>query len=278
MTTTTTARKPFDEAYGGSAPEAYERYFVPAISGPLAHDLIAEAALRAGERVLDVACGTGVVARLAAERVGAAGSVAALDLNASMLDVARTVPAPAAPPIRWYESTAESMPLPDGAFDVVLCQLGLQFFGDRAAALREMHRVAARGGRVLVNVPTPTEFFGVLDSAFARRIPGAAAFVRTVFSLNDPAEVERLFRGAGFREVAVRQYVKTLRMPAAKEFLWQYVQCTPLAAQLAEADHALLESLEREVVEGWRPWTKGGGMSHEQGIIVVTAHRSVVPL
>ena len=172
--TTTTARKPFYEAYGGTAPEAYERYFVPAIGGPLAHDLIAEAGLRAGERVLDVACGTGVVARLAAERVGAGGSVAALDLNAAMLDVARTVPAPDAPAIRWYESPAESMPLPDGAFDVVLCQLGLQFIENRAAALREMHRVTARGGRVLVSVPTPTEFWGVLDAASAHRVPGAA--------------------------------------------------------------------------------------------------------
>ena len=271
--TTTGARKPFYEAYGGSAPQSYERYFVPAIGGPLAHDLIAEAALRPGERVLDVACGTGVVSRLAAERVGASGSVAALDLNAAMLGVARTVPAPTAPPIRWYESTAESMPLPDGAFDVVLCQLGLQFIEDRPAALREIHRVAAKGGRALVSVPTPTEFFGVLDQAFVRHIPRAAEFVRAVFSLNDPAEVERLFRGAGFREVTIRQYTRTMQLPGPRDFLWQYVQCTPLAAQLAEADHALLESLERDVVEGWQPWVTGGGMTYEQGMIVGTARR-----
>ena len=273
MTTPTTVRKSFYESYGGSAPESYERYFVPAIGGPLAHDLIAEAAPRPGERVLDVACGTGVVSRLAAESVGVGGAVTALDLNASMLDVARTVPAPKAPPIRWFESTAESMPLPDGAFDLVLCQLGLQFIDDRGAALREMHRVAAKGGRVLVSVPTPTEFFGVLEAAFARRIPDAAAFVRAVFSLNDPAEVERLFRGAGFQEVAARQYTRTLQLPAPRDFLWQYVQCTPLAAQLAEAGHALLESLERDVVEGWLPWTAGTGMSYEQGMIVATARR-----
>jgi len=274
MTTTNTARKPFYEAYGGTAPESYEKFFVPAIGGPLAHDLIAEAALRFGERVLDVACGTGVVARLAAERVGATGSVAALDLNAAMLDVARKVSAPAAPSIRWYESPAESMPLPDGAFDVVLCQLGLQFIEDKAAALREMHRVVAKGGRVLVSVPTPTEFFGVLDEAFARRIPGAAEFVRAVFSLNDPAELEQLFRRAGFRDVAIRRYTKTLRLPSARDFLWQYVQCTPLAAQLADADHALLEALERDVVGGWRPWATGSGIKYEQGMIVVTARRT----
>ena len=273
-TTTAAARKPFYEVYGGSAPESYERYFVPTIGGPLAHDLVDEAALKPGERVLDVACGTGVVSRLAAERVGPSGSVAALDVNAAMLGVARTVPAPTAPPIRWYESTAESMPLPDGAFDVVLCQLGLQFIADRVAALREMHRVAANGARVLVTVPTPTEFFGVMDAAFARHIPAAAEFVRAVFSLNDPDEVERLFRGAGFRDVVVRRYTRTLQLPAPRDFLWQYVQCTPLAAQLADADHALLESLEREVVEGWRPWTTAGAMADDPGMIMATARHA----
>jgi hypothetical protein len=180
---TTTIRKPFYEAYGGSAPESYERYFVPAIGGPLAHDLVGDAALKPGERVL------------------------------------------------------------------------------------------AKGGRVLASVPTPTEFFGVLDAAFARRIPDAAAFVRAVFSLNDPAEVERLFRGAAFQGVVVRQYTRTMQLPAPRDFLWQYVQCTPLAAQLAEADHALLESLERDVVAGWQPWTTATGMRYDQGMIVATARR-----
>ena len=166
------------------------------------------------------------------------------------------------------------MPLADGVFDVVLCQLGLQFIEDKPAALREMHRVAATGGRVLVSVPTPTAFFGVMEEVFARRIPGASEFVRAVFSLNDPAEVERLFRGAGFGDVTVRHYTKTLRLPAPRDFLWQYVQCTPLAAQLAEADHTLLESLERDVVDGWQPWATGGGTSYEQGMIVATARRA----
>ena len=273
MTTANTAPQSFFATYGGSAPENYERYFVPAIGGPLAHDLVAEAAIRPGERVLDVACGTGVVARLATERVGVAGSVAALDINAAMLGVARTVSAAAAPPIRWYESTAESMPLPDGAFDVVLCQLGLQFVADKPAALREMHRVAAKDGRVLVNVPRPSAFFGVLDDATTRRIPGVVGFVHTVFSLNDPAEVERLFRGAGFRDVNVRRYAKTLRLPAPRDFLWQYLQSTPLAGQVAEAHHEVLAALEREVVEGWQPFMTNGGMAYEQEMIVAAARR-----
>ena len=274
MSTATTSRKPFYQTYGGPGPEAYERHFVPAIGGPLAIDLVAAAGLRPGERVLDVACGTGVVARLAAEQVGAGGSVAALDINAAMLGVARTVEAPAEPAIRWYESPAESMPLPHGAFDVVFCQLGLQFIADKVAALREMHRVAAKGGRVLVSVPAPSRFFGVLDDALTRRIPGAAEFVRMVFSLHDPAQIERFFRDAGFADVRVEPYMKQLRLPPPRDFLWEYVQSTPMAAQIAEADHVLLDALEREVVERWQPWVVDGGLSHEQQIVVARARRS----
>ena len=103
--TTTTTDSVYGKAYGGSAPENYQRYFVPVIGGPLAEDLVVEAALRPGERVLDVACGTGVVARLAAARVGPGGTVAALDLNPAMLSVARSVPSAGAA-IRWYKTSA----------------------------------------------------------------------------------------------------------------------------------------------------------------------------
>ena len=273
MSTAITSVNPFQQGYGGSGPESYERYFVPAIGGPLATDLIARAALRPGERVLDVACGTGVVARFAAERVGASGTVAALDVNADMLAVARTVKAPTEPPIRWYESPAESMPLPDGAFDAVLCQLGLQFIADKVAALREMRRVTATGGRVLVSTPSPSPFLDVLEDALARRIPGAAVFMRVVFSLHDRAAIERLFGDAGLAHVAVEPYTRRLTLPAPRDFLWQYIQGTPIAGLIAEADHSLLEALEREVVERWQPWVVDGGLAYEQEIVVTTARR-----
>ncbi|HXH05549.1 MAG TPA: methyltransferase domain-containing protein [Vicinamibacterales bacterium] len=272
MTTTNITHSVYGQAYGGTAPENYQRYFVPVIGGPFAEDLVGDAALRPGERVLDVACGTGVVARLAAARVGPNGSVAALDLNPGMLAVARSIPAPGAP-IRWYESPAESMPLPDAAFDVVLCQLGLQFMTDTLAALREMRRVLVPGGRVLASAPPPSTFFAVLDDALARHAGGeAAGFVRMVFSLGDPSAIERLFREAGFAGVSVRTYTKTLRLPAARDFLWQYVHCTPLTAMLAQLDAGRLAALEREVVRGWEPWSSPDGISYEQGMHVAEAH------
>src|SRR5262245_23622242 len=117
------------------AAELYQRYLVPAVTAPWAADLVARAQLRAGERVLDVACGTGVVARLAAERVGAGGRVVGLDVNAGMLAVARSLePVPGAA-IEWCEASVLEMPFAPATFDVALCQFGLQFFPDRPLAL-----------------------------------------------------------------------------------------------------------------------------------------------
>jgi ubiquinone/menaquinone biosynthesis C-methylase UbiE len=271
--TTTASQQIYGKAYGGSAPENYERFFVPAIGGPLAHDLVAGAGLRPGERVLDVACGTGIVARLAAERVAPAGSVAAVDINPGMLAMARAV-VPERFAIRWYETSAEAMPLPGDAFDVVFCQLGMQFVADKPAALREIRRVLAPGGRAYVSVPTPTRFFNVMDDAFDRHgMPAAAAFVRMVFSLDDAATLERLFQDAGFRDVTCESIAKQLRLPPARDFFWQYIQSTPLAPTLAEIGADVRAALERDVVEGWRDWATDDGLTYKQPILLATGRK-----
>ena len=128
---------------------------MPAITSKWAEDLVRRAQLRTGELVLDVACGTGVVARLAATKVRP-GQVTGLDLNAGMLAVARSLPNEGAP-ISWTEGSALDMKFPSGRFDVVLCQQGLQFFPDQPAALREMRRVLREGGRAALSVYSPIE-------------------------------------------------------------------------------------------------------------------------
>src|SRR3546814_6309302 len=140
------AGQPFGGAGGASPPENYQRFFVPAIGAPLAADLVRNAALREGERVLDVACGTGVVTRLASEQVGATGAVSGLDVNPGMLAVARAA-TPEGMSIDWHEANAAAMPLHEASFDVLMCQLGLQFLPDRPAALPDRHRVSGDGDR-----------------------------------------------------------------------------------------------------------------------------------
>jgi ubiquinone/menaquinone biosynthesis C-methylase UbiE len=260
--------------YGGNAAENYERYFVPTIGTPFATALLDAAGLRRGERVLDIACGTGVVTRLAAERVGTEGTVAGLDLNPAMLAVARSVPSSGAG-IEWYEASAESLPLADGSFDIVLSSLGLQFVPDKASALREMHRVLAPEGRLAIATVGPTPpLFAILEQALARHLkPEVAAFMRVVFSLHESKEIEKLASDAGFRDVEVRSKTLTLALPGPVDFLWQYVHSTPLAAAVAQIDDEGRGALERDVIAGWRSFVKDGTLAGDVSIVLTAAQK-----
>jgi len=252
----------YGRSYGGTAAENYQRFFVPFIGGPVAEDLIEVARLQPGERVLDVACGTGVVTRLAAERLGAASLVAGLDVNPAMLAVARAE-TPSNISIDWYEASVESMPIEDEVFDVVLCQMGLQFVPDKMAALREMRRVLSPGGRVHVTVPGPKPaIFGIMTDALAHHLsPEAASFVDLVFSMHDVDALSELMRSAGFRAVDVQAKPKDLRLPAPRDFLWQYIRSTPLAEATAQADTRKLDALERDVCARWQEFVTNGSLS-----------------
>jgi ubiquinone/menaquinone biosynthesis C-methylase UbiE len=258
------------ETYRGNPAAKYEQYFVPAIGAPLAQDLVELAALRPGERVVDVACGTGVVTRLAAERVGDA-AVAGVDVNPAMLEVARTATQDTA--IEWHEASADALPLGDATFDVALCQMGLQFFPDRLGALREMRRVLSSGGRAALNVPGPTPpLLAVLEQALGRHIgPEAAGFVATVFSLHEPEELRELMESAGFTDVEARSEHRVLTLPAAEDFLWQYVFSTPLAEPAGKLDEERRADLQQEVVTGWAPFAEDGGLVLELDITSATA-------
>lgn len=258
--------------YGGNAAENYERYFVPTIGMAFAAALFDAAGLRRGERVIDIACGTGVVTRLAAERAGADGAVAGVDMNPAMLAVARSVPSWGAA-IEWHEANAEALPIADGSFDVVLSSLGLQFVPDKESALREMRRVLNTDGRLAIATVGPTPpLFAILEQALARYVkPEVAAFVRLVFSVYEPQELEELASGAGFRDVEVRSKALSLTLPGPAEFLWQYVHSTPLAAAVAELDDAERAALERDVVTGWRSFEKDGTLSDDANVVLTTA-------
>ena len=220
----------------GSAAELYQRYLVPGITTKWAGDLVHRAKLRAGEEVLDVACGTGVVARLAARKV-APGHVTGLDLNAGMLAVARGVLSEGTP-VSWMEGSALDLPFLSGHFDAVLCQLGLQFFPDQPKALHEMRRVVRESGRVALSVYSPIE-----------RTPGANAFVRAMdevlgpeatrikrreHSFADPAQLEKLLRDACFGNVDVQTVVQTIVFPSVLDYVRFQLLATPMASLLKD--------------------------------------------
>jgi ubiquinone/menaquinone biosynthesis C-methylase UbiE len=265
---------PFGDTFAGSVPENYERYFVPAIAAPIAADLLNAAALRPGEHVLDVGCGTGIVARLAVDRVEPDGTVTGVDVSPEMLGVAKSA-APSDASIEWHQASAESMPFDDGSFDAALSQMALQFVSNRKAAVGEMHRVLADGGRITLSVPGPAApFFQAMADSMGRHIrPEASGFVEHVFSLHAPQEIEELLRGAGFTHVNVRAGTKTLSLPPARDFLWQYVHSTPLLGVVVQAPDQARQALERELVDAWEPFAHEGHQVVKQRFVMAIGRK-----
>jgi SAM-dependent methyltransferase len=198
------------------AANAYESLFVPALFGQWSPKVADAAGIRPGERVLDVACGTGVLAREAATRSGSTGYVAGLDPIPGMLEVARQ----GAPGVEWREGVAESLPFADDSFDAVVSQFGLMFFTDRHQSLREMLRVLAPGGRLAVavwdsldNIPAYAAEVALLERLAGR--PAADA-LRAPFVLGDRRELEGLFRDAGVGSVEVATHRGTARFESIR--------------------------------------------------------------
>jgi ubiquinone/menaquinone biosynthesis C-methylase UbiE len=235
--------------------ETYERYFVPALFVPWTQVLLEHAAPQPGERVLDVACGTGVVARHVAPLVGPAGAVVALDISPAMIEVARSIPAAEGAPIVWTEGSAVALPYPAGAFDLVLCQQGLQFFPDRATATQEMRRVLGPHGRVALSVwqtLPQNPVHEALDSAIARYLGTTASAMATAFALGDADELRALLTAAGFQRVEVAPVTRTMRFPEPARFVQLMVLASaasvPVFAQMdAVARTALVEAVAREM-------------------------------
>jgi SAM-dependent methyltransferase len=195
---------------------AYEELFVPALFGQWATRVADAADLKPGRRVLDVACGTGVLAREAAKRVGASGQVVGLDANAGMLAVAREL----APSIEWRNGDVLELPFEDRMFDAVVCQFGLMFFSDRTKAIREMMRVLRPGGRLAVAVwdslkNTPAY---AADVAMLQRVAGSAAAdaLRAPFVLGDRTKLRQLFADAGAPPIELQTVAGTARFPSLK--------------------------------------------------------------
>jgi ubiquinone/menaquinone biosynthesis C-methylase UbiE len=261
----------------GAGAEAYERYAVASWSRPLAEQLVALAAPQEGERILDVACGTGIVARLAARSVGGRGSVAAVDLNDGMLEVARAQAVDASVSIDWRQGDAEALPLADEAFDVVLCQQGMQFFPRRGAALAEMHRVLAPGGRLALSVMRPIVHnagWGVLADALARHAgPEAGAMMRAPFPDWDAAELRELVTSAGFRDVRLRIVVASARYPSPEELVRWEAAASPLAGPLSALSTETRDALIDDVAAAIADRVDDDGVVFPQETHVVLARR-----
>jgi len=239
------------------AAEAYEQTFVPALFGQWAPLLVEAADVGPGDAVLDVACGTGIVARTAADRLAGHGSVIGVDLNDAMLTVARRL----RHDIEWRQADAARLPFPDQSFDVVLCQSALMFFPDPTAALREMGRVARSDGTVAVQV------WGALDDQPAYRLlvdaaeavagPEAVDLLSAYWTLGDADVRSALFAGAELDMTSTSTRSSTIEFPSIEQFVRIEVEATPLIDRIDEETYRRLRD---RAVDALRPFeTNDGG-------------------
>jgi len=198
-----------------SIPQVYDDLLVPRIFAPWAEILLDHTSIAPGMRVLDVATGSGPVARCAAIRIGPAGHVTATDIAEPMLRVARAKPpAENSAPIIYVQSPAAPLRVLSGAFDLVLCQQSLQFFPDRLAALREMKRALKAGGELAIAVWTEisdNEWFTAIDRALLATLGAEAATInRAPFRWPEADALKAAIEAAGFSDVKLYRKEGTL--------------------------------------------------------------------
>lgn len=250
------------------AASIYEQIFVPALFGEWAEAVAALADLRPGECVLDLACGTGVLARAAANLVGATGAVVGLDPDPGMLAVA----ALNAREVEWQSGVAESLPFDDGTFDAVVSQFGLMFFGDPLRALREVRRVLRPHGRTtfavwnsLEHTPAYAAFVELLARLFGESVADGLC---SPFSLGDRRALSSLFRGAGFSSPAIQTRLGRAHFPS----LAAWVEADARGwLQLDDAQHQLLLAKAHEELRSF--CTPDGAVKFEISAHIIQADR-----
>jgi SAM-dependent methyltransferase len=231
-----------------AAAEAYESKFVPALFADWAPHLVELAGVAPGQAVLDVACGTGIVARTAADVMKGRGRVVGLDLNDAMLTVARRV----RPEIEWRQGDAATLPFPDGSFDTVLCQMALMFFPDRVKVFEEMRRVVTAGGTVAVVVPgrlSSQPAWGPFVAMVARHAgPEAVSLLSTYWACGDLDELTALIESAGLAVLSTRTRLGTARFDSIDAFVATEVEGTPLVDRISKDVYARIRADAREVL------------------------------
>ncbi|MBA9004594.1 MULTISPECIES: methyltransferase domain-containing protein [Thermomonospora] len=237
---------------GQDAAEAYQRYLVPVFYAPCAERLFGLVPPRRG-RVLDVACGTGVVALAVARRGGAGTHVTGVDPDEAMLAVARflTGHVGAPGPIEWLQAPAEELPLEDRAFDLVYCQQGLQFFSDKIAGIAQMRRVLRPGGAAGVAVwrgpehHTPFHEVAAVWDEYLQ--DGLGETMRVPFSGPQGSELRALFQNADFTDVHLRIAIIPVRFASPEAFLHETSLATPARPAYMAAERPTVEAMRERI-------------------------------
>lgn len=259
------------------AMRAYDDIMVPRIFSPWAEVLLDHVTPAEGESLLDLACGPGTVARIAAQRLGPLGRVTGCDLSHAMLEIARSKPRLAnSAPIEYLECPADSLPIGDAMYDVVTCQQGVQFFGDRPAALRELRRALRSGGRLGIAVwcdLAQCPPFAALGAALGEVLGTEAAinYRRGPWGLPDGEELRELVEQAGFAEVTLTEHRRAVEFDEGPLQLIETLRASSLARDLALLDEPTRQAFVEAVEKAALPLMQGGKIQSELTSHIVVA-------
>jgi len=254
--------------------EAYEQLLVPALFEQWADRLADAAEIQPGERVLDVACGTGTLTRTVASRVGESGAVSGVDINPGMLAVARRH----SPGVDWREASAEALPYDENQFDAVVSQFGLMLFSDPYTALREMKRVLKPGGHLAVAVFGSLDelpVYSIMASIFERLIdPGIANALRLPFSMGNADQLALLLYEAEIRDPVIVTHEGTAHFDSIRDMVLADVRgWFPFAG--IELGESAIETVVREANKELAPFQNShGGLEFKLPVHLITATKA----
>ena len=257
-----------------TAAEAYERHMVPGMFLYWTELLVRIAAPQPGEHVLDIACGTGIGARLAAGALGSSGKVVGLDVDAGVVEVARRVAAQSGTPIEWHCANALEMPFEDASFDLCLCLQGLQFFPDRVAGLAEIRRVLKPSGRLVASIWGPLAFnkghVAVVQALEAQNVDASSA--KRACSFASPEEIRDTAARAGFTHIDLRTEDGVSQFASVQSFIDGMTIGSPstryAVARLTTSGRDLFEQDVRATLE---PYVKGGRLAYPMRTHILVA-------
>jgi ubiquinone/menaquinone biosynthesis C-methylase UbiE len=257
----------------GNAAEFYDQLPARYLLGPWSAGLVDAANLSGSERVLDLACGTGVVTREVASRLGPTGHVTGLDLNAGMLEVAKSYDNGGSGGFTWVQASALETELPKSSFDVVVCQQGFQFFPDQGKALTETHRILKDGGRLCFSIWAESGPYNdaVAEAVAAHIDEETANRFKQSRDVPSPEQLRSMFEAAGFQSISIERVEMRNRLPNIAEFIASHLLGVPIADKVRELSDAARKDLGADAARRLSSYADGGDAVVPDFINLVTA-------
>jgi ubiquinone/menaquinone biosynthesis C-methylase UbiE len=235
------------------AAELYEAIPVPTILGPAARLLVEHASINSDSNVIDVGCGTGAATRYVANIVSSPGSVTGVDINAGMIEVAKSLPKGSGRSVDWYECSAFELPFEENTFNVAISAQTIQFLDDRARALSEISRVLKPDGQLAISTWCSIEknpYFDALVKVVSKFLGAeTASGLEAAFTLTSSSEIAKLLTHAGLKNSTVDAFEINLDLPPIEDFVARHISATPMAGSFSAAPESTQQDLAKEVAK-----------------------------